>query len=214
MSRPGRFWPLEEDQVFNVKIKGGFLKNIYIIPILVLLCATRTDAFDSPFPRVRLETTHGIITLELDSKAAPKTVENFLNYVRDGFYDGTIFHRVIKGFMIQGGGLYDDMHKKPNRDPIINEADNGLKNIKGSVAMARTMSPHSASSQFFINTADNLFLDHKGKSPKGWGYCVFGRVVEGMEVVTAVENLSTTVKAGHSDVPDSPVVIKRAIVEN
>lgn len=163
-------------------------------------------------PHVRLETNLGVIVLELDSEAAPKTVENFLNYVKDGFYNGTVFHRVIRGFMVQGGGFTPNMQQKPTRDPITNEADNGLKNRRGSVAMARTMSPHSATAQFFINTVDNAFLDHKRKNMEGWGYCVFGKVVEGMNVVDAVESVSTTTKAGHRDVPVSPVVIEKATI--
>lgn len=168
---------------------------------------------DSLSPRVRLETTKGVVILELDSKAAPKTVENFLRYIHDGFYDGTIFHRVIKGFMIQGGGLTADMKQRPPRAPVINEADNGLKNRRGTVAMARTTEPHSATSQFFINTADNAFLDYKEKTAGGWGYCVFGMVVEGMDVVHAIENLPTTTQFGFQDVPASPALIKKVIVE-
>jgi peptidyl-prolyl cis-trans isomerase B (cyclophilin B) len=159
-----------------------------------------------------METNQGVIILELDSKAAPKTVENFLHYVSDGFYDGTIFHRVIKGFMIQGGGLTTEMKEKPTRDSIANEADNGLKNRRGTLAMARTADPRSATAQFFINSADNSFLDHRGKTANDWGYCVFGRVVEGMKVVDSIERLPTTVKAGHRDVPVSPVIIERAVL--
>jgi peptidyl-prolyl cis-trans isomerase B (cyclophilin B) len=182
---------------------------------MVLFCAAQPAGSDPDSPRVRLETNHGSITLELDAQAAPQTVENFLHYVRDRFYDGTTFHRVIKGFMIQGGGLTSEMERKPNvREPITNEADNGLKNIRGSVAMARTMDPHSASAQFFINSVDNDFLDHSGKTTDGWGYCVFGRVVEGMDAVDKIEGLSTESKAGHQDVPISPVVIEQAVLEN
>ncbi len=163
--------------------------------------------------RVLLETSKGTIVLELDSKAAPKTVDNFLGYVRDGFYDGTVFHRVIKGFMIQGGGFTEDMKQKAVRAAIENEANNGLQNKRGTVAMARTTDPHSATAQFFINTVDNFFLDHKGKIPEGWGYCVFGKVVEGMHVVDAIESVATTSKAGHRDVPATPEIIERAIAE-
>lgn len=188
------------------------MKRIVSVLIAVLFWSTQFVWADSPNPRVRLETNHGVIVLALDSKAAPKTVENFLSYVRSGFYDGTIFHRVIKGFMVQGGGLTADMQKKPTREPILNEADNGLKNQRGTVAMARTNQPNSATSQFFINSADNSFLDHKDKTMQGWGYCVFGKVVEGMNVVDYIESLPTTVKDGRHDVPTSPVIIKRAVV--
>ena len=170
-------------------------------------------AADSPKTRVRLETNRGTIILTLEAKAAPRTVENFLRYVRDGFYDGTIFHRVIKGFMIQGGGFTADMRKKPTRDSIQNEADNQLKNHRGTIAMARTMVPHSATSQFFINSVDNPYLDHKSKDAQGWGYCVFGKVVKGMDVVDAIEKVPTTRKPGHQDVPVSPVIIDRAVIE-
>ena len=162
--------------------------------------------------QVRLETNMGNIELELFPQAAPKTVDNFLTYVRDGAYSNTIFHRVIKRFMIQGGGLTPDMVKKPTRAPVMNEADNGLKNTRGTLAMARTQDPHSATAQFFINTKDNDFLDHQGKTVQGWGYCVFGRVVSGMEVVDAIEGTATTVKNGRKDVPVSAVVIKQAMI--
>jgi len=160
--------------------------------------------------RVRLDTSHGAIELELDAERAPETVQNFVSYVRDGHYDGTLFHRVIDGFMIQGGGFEPGMHQKPTRAPVANEADNGLANVAGSIAMARTQDPHSASAQFFINTQDNAFLDHTDKTPKGWGYCVFGRVSAGMDVVTRIEEQATTTRAGHRDVPAEDVVIVRA----
>jgi cyclophilin family peptidyl-prolyl cis-trans isomerase len=165
---------------------------------------------DETKPRVKLTTSVGDIVLELDRTAAPKTVANFLAYIKDGHYDGTIFHRVIAGFMIQGGGFTADMQRKPTRAPIRNEADNGLTNRTGTIAMARTNDPHSASAQFFINVKDNDFLDHRAKSSKGWGYCVFGRVVEGMNVVRAIENVKTTSRSGMRDVPRTPVVIKQA----
>jgi len=162
-------------------------------------------------PRVRLETSLGDIVLELNRKAAPKTVENFLSYVRSGFYDGTIFHRVIRGFMIQAGGLTKDMGEKPVGDQIKNEADNGLKNRRGSVAMARRTPPHSASAQFFINTVDNHSLNYRSKSTRGWGYCVFGEVTEGMDVVFGIERVDVMTRMGHENVPITPVVIKRAV---
>jgi peptidyl-prolyl cis-trans isomerase B (cyclophilin B) len=162
--------------------------------------------------RVKLETTMGDIILELDSDLAPRTVENFIQYVKDGFYDGTIFHRVIKGFMIQGGGLSASMSQKPTRPPISNEADNGVKNERGTIAMARTPDPDSATAQFFINTVDNSFLDFSAKTPEGWGYCVFGKVTDGMDTVDAIEGVRTTMKKGMQDVPETQVVITRAFV--
>ena len=185
---------------------------IVVIFIFLFLSANSLWA-ESPNPLVRMETNHGVITLELHPQATPQTVKNFTQYVQDGFYNGTIFHRVIKGFMIQGGGLTANMQKKKTLAPIPNEADSGLKNRRGTIAMARTMNPHSATSQFFINTVDNPFLDHQGKNPKGWGYCVFGKVVDGMDVVDAIERVSTTVKTGRRDVPITPVIIKRAALE-
>ena len=161
-------------------------------------------------PQVELKTGMGSIVLELDAAKAPKTVENFLQYVRDGFYDGTIFHRVIGNFMIQGGGMTPDMRKKPTRAPIQNEANNGLKNTRGSIAMARTADPHSASAQFFINVADNDFLNHRAPSSQGWGYCVFGRVVAGMDVVDKIRGVKTGRRGPHGDVPLQPVVIETA----
>ncbi|EAT13213.1 peptidyl-prolyl cis-trans isomerase [Bermanella marisrubri] len=165
--------------------------------------------------QVVLKTSFGDIKLELNAEKAPKTVENFVNYVKDGFYNGTIFHRVIDGFMIQGGGMNEDMSQKPTtQDSIENEADNGLSNKVGAIAMARTMDPHSASSQFFINVKDNGFLDHTSKTAEGWGYCVFGEVVEGMDVVNRIKGVRTTMAAGHQDVPAEPVLIESAeIVE-
>ena len=162
--------------------------------------------------RVQLETTHGDIVLELDEAHAPLTTASFAEYARDGFYDGTLFHRVIDGFMIQGGGMLPGMQRKPTRAPIQNEADNGLRNLRGTVAMARTSAPHSASSQFFINVADNAFLDFKARSDDGWGYCVFGRVVEGMDTVDRIKAVGTTTRAGHRDVPAEDVLIERATV--
>jgi peptidyl-prolyl cis-trans isomerase B (cyclophilin B) len=160
-------------------------------------------------PRVLLSTSHGDIILELDQGKAPISSENFLAYAADGHFDGTIFHRVIPGFMIQGGGFTADMRQKSTKAPIANEADNGLKNGRGTIAMARTSDPHSATSQFFINLTDNAFLDHKGKTPQGWGYAVFGEVVEGMEVVDAIARVATGTSGPHSDVPKEPVVLDR-----
>ena len=164
-------------------------------------------------PRVKLETSMGDIVLELYPDKAPKTVANFLEYVKAGHYDGTIFHRVIPGFMIQGGGFTADMGQKPTRPTIQNEADNGLKNERGTIAMARTPDPHSASAQFFINVANNAGLNHSAKTSQGWGYAVFGKVVEGMGVADKIVAVPTTSHpAGHQDVPRQPVTIKKATV--
>ena len=160
-----------------------------------------------------LQTTFGDISIELDHEKAPKTAANFEQYVRDGFYDGTLFHRVIDGFMVQGGGFDEDFNQKPTRDPIENEADNGLANEVGTLAMARTQDPHSATAQFFINVADNAFLNHSGKSIQGWGYCVFGRVVDGMEVVEKIRKVETTRRGMHADVPAQDVLIEKAYVK-
>ena len=157
---------------------------------------------------VIIRTTFGEITLELDAEKAPKTVENFLNYARDCYYDGTIFHRVIDNFMIQGGGFDTDMQQKPTGEPVENEADNGLKNDFGTVAMARTMEPHSATAQFFINVKDNDFLNHTGKNMQGWGYAVFGKVTEGEDVLDKIRAVATTSRNGHQDVPTDAVIIE------
>ncbi len=159
---------------------------------------------------VILHTNHGDITLELDAENAPATVENFLQYVRDGHYDNTVFHRVIDGFMIQGGGMEPGMRQKKTREPIANEATNGLKNRKYTVAMARTAEPHSASSQFFINVGDNDFLDYKAPSAQGWGYCVFGKVVSGQDVVDRIAKVPTGNSGFHQDVPRDDVLITKA----
>ena len=157
---------------------------------------------------IRLKTSMGDIVIELDEQAAPKTCENFRQYVTDGFYDGTIFHRVIDGFMIQGGGFLPDMMQKATRDPIENEAASGLGNTTGTIAMARTMQPHSATAQFFINLKDNEFLDHTSKDRRGWGYAVFGRVTDGMDVVDAIAAVPTGTQAGRRDVPRETVLIE------
>lgn len=161
-------------------------------------------------PEVLLETTAGDILLELYPDKAPKTVENFLKYVDEGFYDNTIFHRVINGFMIQGGGMDARMREKETHEPVENEADNGLKNERGTIAMARTMDPHSASAQFFINHADNDFLDHREPTPDGWGYAVFGKVIDGMDVVDKIAKVKTGTVGSHSDVPKDMVLITKA----
>ncbi len=155
-----------------------------------------------------LHTNHGDITIKLHNDKTPKTCENFMEYVNSGFFDGTIFHRVIDGFVIQGGGFEPGMSQKETRDPIENESDLGESNKKGTLSMARTMDPHSASSQFFINVADNVFLDHQQKSHEGWGYCVFGEVSEGMDVVEKMAKVQTTNKSGHENVPEEDIVIE------
>jgi peptidyl-prolyl cis-trans isomerase B (cyclophilin B) len=159
---------------------------------------------------VELQTNHGNIKLELDEAKAPESVRNFLSYVNKGHYDGTVFHRVIKGFMVQGGGFEPGMKQKSTDATIKNEANNGLKNEHYSVAMARTSAPHSASAQFFINTSNNGFLNHTAENAQGWGYAVFGKVVEGKEVVDAMEKVKTGNKGGHGDVPTDDVVITKA----
>jgi peptidyl-prolyl cis-trans isomerase B (cyclophilin B) len=163
-------------------------------------------------PRLALETSKGRIVLELFADKAPRSVENFLGYAQSGHYDGTVFHRVIPGFMIQGGGFTPDMSQKPTRAPIQNEADNGLPNRRGTVSMARTGEPHSATAQFYINLVDNSGLDHRDKSPQGWGYAVFGQVVEGMDVVDAIAAVRTGTRSFHQNVPVEPVVIQSAEV--
>jgi len=160
---------------------------------------------------VTMTTAQGSFTIELDDAKAPLTVENFLSYVRSGHYDGTVFHRVIKGFMVQGGGFAPGMKQKPTQGEIKNEANNGLKNLKYTLAMARTSAPHSASSQFFINATNNSFLDHSSESAQGWGYAVFGRVVSGMDVVDQIEGVATGRKGGHDDVPNDDVMILTAV---
>ena len=157
---------------------------------------------------VIIRTTFGELKLELEAEKAPKTVENFLSYARDGFYDGTIFHRVIDNFMIQGGGFETDMSQKEPGESIENEADNGLKNDFGTVAMARTTEPHSATAQFFINVKDNDFLNHSGKNMQGWGYTVFGKITDGAEVLDKIRAVPTTSRGGHQDVPTDPVIIE------
>jgi peptidyl-prolyl cis-trans isomerase B (cyclophilin B) len=162
--------------------------------------------------QVELHTTAGVIRLEIDGDKAPLSAENFLSYVKSGHYDGTVFHRVIKGFMVQGGGMEPGLSQKPTQAAIQNEANNGLKNNKYTVAMARTNAPHSATAQFFINTADNDFLNFRSESPQGWGYAVFGKVVEGTDVVDKIEGVRTGNRGFHADVPVDDVLITRAVV--
>jgi peptidyl-prolyl cis-trans isomerase B (cyclophilin B) len=190
------------------------IKNcIYLFTsVLLLLAGTGAVQADDAHPKVRLETNLGNIVLELDRVKAPKTVENFLAYVNSGFYNDTIFHRVIDGFMIQGGGFTQDFEKKPTRPPIENEANNGLKNVIGTIAMARTSAPHSATSQFFINVANNDFLDYRAPTMRGWGYTVFGKVIEGMDVVDKIRKIPTGPGGPfRKDVPQKPVIILNAV---
>ena len=186
---------------------------------LALVLAFSLSLFNISFaaeaPKVKMETSMGDIILELNQEKAPKSVENFLTYVKSGFYSNTIFHRVISNFMIQGGGFTQEYEKKENRAPIMNEANNGLKNKNGTIAMARTMDPHSATAQFFINVKDNDFLNHTSKSPRGWGYTVFGKVIKGMDVVNKIRQ-SKTGSGGPfpTDVPQTPVIIKNMTLLN
>jgi peptidyl-prolyl cis-trans isomerase B (cyclophilin B) len=197
--------------------------KIFGIGIVIALIAIAIIAINLPqqqhpkatgakIMNVELKTSHGTIKLELYADKAPETVANFVQYVRDGHFNGTIFHRVIPGFMIQGGGFDQDMQQKPTRAPIKNEADNGLTNEVGTIAMARTPDPHSASSQFFINVKDNTFLNFTAPNPQGWGYCVFGKVTEGMDVVNRIEHVKTGNHGMHQDVPVEPVVIESASI--
>ncbi len=182
---------------------------------LMLVFGLNTAVQASEKPRVKVETSLGNFELQLEPEKAPRTVANFLGYVNSGFYDGTIFHRVIDGFMIQGGGFTPDYERKTTNPPIINEADNGLKNVRGSIAMARTMDPHSGTAQFFINVKDNAFLDHTNKSPRGWGYAVFGNVVKGMNTVDKIRQVRTGPGGVFpQDAPLEMVIIKRMSVIN
>lgn len=188
-------------------------KSFLLAALVTVLAAPLSATGAEPAARVRLETTLGDIVLELDREHAPATVENFLTYVNDDFYDGTIFHRVIDGFMIQGGGFTSDFSKKSTRAPVKNEAENGLKNDRGTISMARTRDPHSATAQFFINVADNAALNHTAPDARGWGYTVFGRVVEGMDVVDEIRARPTGVHGRYTDVPKETISIERAVVE-
>ena len=195
------------------KIYGRLVLSGLLTLALIFIAGNMARA-ERSHPLVKLETSMGDITLELYPDKAPATVANFLQYVKDGFYNGTIFHRVIHGFMIQGGGFDAKMNQKPTRAPIKNEADNGLKNEPYTVAMARTDDPNSATAQFFINVADNQFLNHTAKTPQGWGYAVFGKVVKGQDVVDKIKAVPTTTKGMFQNVPVTPVtIIKATVVE-
>lgn len=188
-------------------------RNLFLATLVAVLAVPVSLGAAEPAPRVRLHTNLGDIVLELDREHAPQTVENFLTYVNDGFYDGTIFHRVIDSFMIQGGGFTSDFTKKSTRGPVKNEANNGLKNDRGTISMARTRDPHSATAQFFINVADNAALNYTAPDARGWGYAVFGHVVEGMDVVDAIRAQPTGVHGRYRDVPKETITIERAVME-
>ena len=183
--------------------------SLALLPVFAGQARAAAPASD---PAVKLETSLGDIVVRLDARKAPITTANFIQYVKSGHYDGTIFHRVIKNFMVQGGGLTPDMKEKSARAPIHNEANNGLRNQKYTIAMARTADPHSAGAQFFINTKDNGFLDFKSQTPQGWGYAVFGKVIKGHEVVDKIEAVATGKKGFYEHVPTTPVIIKKAVV--
>ena len=191
------------------------MKRLFTALFALLLCCAMQSSYSSTQGKktmVKLHTNHGTITLQLDAEKAPNTVKNFLDYVNSGFYDNTIFHRVIDNFMIQGGGFEPGMHQKKANEPIQNEAANGLKNEKYTIAMARTSDPHSATAQFFINTKNNSFLNYSSADTQGYGYCVFGKVVEGSEVVDTINKVKTGNNSGHQDVPKEDVIITKAEV--
>lgn len=191
------------------------MKHLYrhLAPLLLASFSLSAQAEGgAELPKVKLETSHGDIVIELNRDKAPETVANFISYVESGFYDGTIFHRVIPNFMIQGGGFTEDFEQKKTGAPIRNEANNGLANNRGSIAMARTGDPHSATAQFFINVTDNSFLNFRGEVASEWGYAVFGQVIEGMEVVDTIRAVATTMRGPHQDVPAENVVIQKAVM--
>ena len=187
--------------------------SIGLAPTSAFTQDSHTDKEGNHMVKVTMDTSKGVIKLELDADKAPLSVANFVEYAKSGFYDNTIFHRVIPGFMIQGGGFEPDMKQKATRASIRNEAGNGLKNLTGTVAMARTPDPHSATAQFFINVKDNDFLDFKSETPQGWGYAVFGKVVDGMDTVRTIEKVRTGTVSGMGDVPIEPVVINKVTIE-
>ncbi len=195
------------------------LSRFFLVCTLISAAAVHAADTQSPTAKenkpviVNMKTNQGTIVLELDANKAPKSVANFVEYAKKGFYDGTVFHRVIPGFMIQGGGFKPGMEQKETGATITNEADNGLKNATGTVAMARTSDPHSATAQFFINVADNAFLDYTASTPSGWGYTVFGKVTEGMDVVQKIEKTTTGMRSGFQDVPTQDVIIEKVTIE-
>ena len=185
-------------------------KQIFLIVFILLF--TITSNIQAETTMVKMDTNQGTIMLELDADNAPNTVANFLTYAKEGFFDGTIFHRVISNFMIQGGGFTEDMNQKTVHDPIKNEANNGLKNDNGTIAMARTGDPHSATAQFFINVKDNDFLNFSSETPQGWGYAVFGKVTEGMDIVEKIKAAETTTKGPYQDVPVEAIIIEKVTI--
>ena len=185
--------------------------KLFLLFVFIIIFITTSKA-QAETTMVKMETSKGVITIELDGDKAPDTVANFISYVQEGFYNGTIFHRVISNFMIQGGGFTEDMAQKPTRDPIQNEANNGLMNDTGTIAMARTQDPHSATAQFFINVKDNDFLNFKSETPQGWGYAVFGKVNEGMDVVNAIKDVQTKTVGPYQDVPAETVTIEKVTI--
>lgn len=185
-------------------------KQIFLIVFILLF--TITSNIQAETTMVKMDTNQGTIMLELDADNAPNTVANFLTYAKEGFYDGTIFHRVISNFMIQGGGFTEDMNQKTVHDPIKNEANNGLKNDNGTIAMARTGDPHSATAQFFINVKDNDFLNFSSETSQGWGYAVFGKVTEGMDIVEKIKGMPTTTKGPYQDVPEEAIIIEKVTI--
>ena len=190
------------------------MKSIHLAALLSLgALVPGAYAAEAAPVQVVMQTSKGTVEIELDAAHAPKTVQNFVEYAKAGFYNGTVFHRVIPGFMAQGGGFTPQMAQKDTRAPIQNEADNGLKNLRGTLAMARTGEPHSATAQFFINLVDNDFLNHSGKNPQGWGYAVFGKVTKGMEVVDSMAQVPTTTVGFFSDVPETPIEITKVEVK-
>ncbi|ETD69198.1 cyclophilin [Pelistega indica] len=200
-------------KLFKQCISSLLIAGIFVLPISTTQAQTqKKESITMTAPRVKLETNKGVIVLELNAEKAPVTTANFLSYVKDGFYDGVIFHRVIKRFMIQGGGFLPGLKQKETKEPIKNEAQNGLTNDKYTIAMARTSDPHSASAQFFINTNNNDFLNHTAPNAQGWGYAVFGKVVEGTDVVDAIEGVRTGNKGFHQDVPTEDVIIEKATI--
>ena len=196
--------------IFNGASMNTLLKH-YLLFVFMIIFMT-TSNVQAEITTVKMQTSKGTITIELNGEKAPNTVANFLTYVREGYYDGTIFHRVISNFMIQGGGFTADMEQKSTHNPIQNEANNGLGNEIGTIAMARTNDPHSATAQFFINVKDNDFLNFSSETQQGWGYAVFGKVTEGMDVVNAIKDVATTTKGPHQDVPAETITIEKVTV--
>ena len=198
--------------MLHIRVKRTFVVNLLRMCALLALAAAAPLAHAATNPVIEMITSMGTVRIELYPDKAPKTVENFLTYAREGFYNGTVFHRVIDNFMIQGGGFIAGMKQKPTHEPIENEANNGLRNERGTLAMARTSNPHSATAQFFINVVDNDFLNFTAPTPQGWGYCVFGRVVNGMQVVDRIKGVATTTKGMHQNVPITDIVIDKVEV--